>query len=227
MITKGLVVAFTLLASVPAMSATVLYSEDFSGQNGKGITGGALPTTNLSDVTWGLDASAASLTADTDWARVRNGAFEARDTDGPVVWSTPLINIADFSNVAFALDAIEDGDHEASDYFDVSYSLDGLAPVTLTDWNGLGNGSHTLTGDTPGDEDWVLTTLSLGGLLGDSLQLFVTLQNNAGNEYLSLDNVAVTGELSPVLLPLPDTAGLWAAAILGAGAARRYRKRTR
>jgi len=59
---------------------TTIYSEDFTGQNGQGAIGPS--TTDTSQVDWTIDISSASLTAATDWFRVTNEKFEARDKYG-------------------------------------------------------------------------------------------------------------------------------------------------
>ena len=42
---------------------TTIYSEDFTGQEGKGANGGSPPTTDLTGVDWTIDISSATLSA--------------------------------------------------------------------------------------------------------------------------------------------------------------------
>ena len=72
-----------------------LYLEDFSGQNGKGIYG-PTPTTDLSGVNWSVDATAASLTASDDYAKVVSELFEYQDTNGKVIFESPFTPPQDF-----------------------------------------------------------------------------------------------------------------------------------
>jgi len=173
-------------------SATA-YSEDFSGQDGQGAVGPG-PSTDLTGVDWTIDTSSANLSASSDWFQVINGRLEARDVDGPAVWTAPTIDISGLSNLQLSLSAVEDGDHESSDYFDVAYAIDGGSFVTLTDWNNRGSSSHTLVGDRPDDADWGNETVTQALGSGSSLTLRVTLRNNAGSERLQLDDVVVTGD---------------------------------
>jgi predicted extracellular nuclease len=172
-------------------SATA-YSEDFSGQDGQGAVGPG-PSTDLTGVDWTIDISSANLSASSDWFQVIDGRLEARDVDGPAVWTSPTIDISGLSNLQLSLSAIEDGDHESTDSFDVAYSVDNGSFVTLTNWNNRGSPSHTLVGDEPDDADWDNETVTQALGSGSSLTLRVTLSNNAGSERLQLDDVVVTG----------------------------------
>ncbi len=139
-----------------------------------------------------------------DFFEVRSGAFSGQDVNDFSTWESESINIAGFSNVSFSLDAIEVGDHEGPacncginiDYFDVSYSINGGAFITVENWNGDGSAGHTLTGDsqngTLDDDDWGNTTITQNGLVGNSLVLRVVVRNTAGTETLTLDNVVVS-----------------------------------
>ena len=71
---------------------TTIYSEDFTGQNGQGAIGPS--TTDTSQVDWTIDISSASLTAATDWFRVTNEKFEARESG----INQFTINISELSN---------------------------------------------------------------------------------------------------------------------------------
>lgn len=159
-----------------------IYSEDFSGQNGKGAVG-PTPTIDISSVTWSIDISNAALTADTDWFQVQNEVFEARDIDGDAIWYSPSINIASYTNVSFSLEASQAGTMEASDIFNTEYRIDGGA------WD-----FATTNGNL--SDDFISATVSQTGLSGNTLEIRVTLNNNAGVEYHRFDNLVVNGALS-------------------------------
>lgn len=171
--------------------AATVYSENFDNPvlNGKGATG-PNNTVDMADVTgWSINVSQANLSATSDWFRVQNAAFEGRDLDGPAVWTTDSINISGMSNVSFSLNAAESGNHENTDYFDVAYSVDGGNFITISNWNSKGTNEHTLV------DDFTSETITQAIPAGSStLQIRVTMLNNAGSERLRLDNVTVTGD---------------------------------
>ena len=83
---------FTINAGLSTDLVTeTLYSEDFTGQNGKGIEG-----TNPKDVsgcTWDIDATNAILSDQLDYFKVVNDKLESRDLDGICSWISPSVNI--------------------------------------------------------------------------------------------------------------------------------------
>lgn len=95
---------FTVNAGLSADLVTeTLYSEDFTGQNGKGIEG-----TNPKDVsgcTWDIDVSNAILSDQLDYFKVVNDKLESRDLDGICSWISPSVNIQNFMNINLSLNA--------------------------------------------------------------------------------------------------------------------------
>ena len=163
-----------------------IYSEDFTGQNGKGAVGPA-PTTDLIGVDWTIDISSASLSATSDWFQVQSEIMEGRDLDGDAIWFSPSIDISGFTDVQFSLAASESGTMEASDIFKTEYRIDGGA-WTIATTNGSLN------------DDFISATVSQTGLAGATLELKVTMNNGAGSEYHRLDDVVVTGTPLPIEL---------------------------
>ncbi|MEO9571322.1 MAG: lamin tail domain-containing protein [Polaribacter sp.] len=161
---------------------TSIYTENFSGQNSKGAVGpgGSSPTIDLSDVDWTIDVSSVDLSATTDWFQVANEVFEARDIDGNAFWLSPSINISSFTNVQFSLSAIESGDMESADIFLTEYRING---GTWTEASTNGNLN----------DDFSSATVSETNLNGSTLEIRVTLNNNAGTEYHRLDDILVEG----------------------------------
>jgi predicted extracellular nuclease len=190
--------AICCTTAINLASADEVWLEDFSNTELDGI-GAVGPDNALSEsdeARWTIDVSGAELSATSDWFRVENEVFEGRDLDGKAVWTSEEIDIIGLADVSFSLDAIDDGDHESNDYFDVAYSVDGGEFVTILNWEDFGSGSHTLIGDTPNDADWGSVTVSQNVGAGDSLRIRVSMFNGAGTERLQLDNVSVvSGEV--------------------------------
>ncbi|MBU0677275.1 MAG: hypothetical protein KJ626_04090, partial [Verrucomicrobia bacterium] len=200
---KSLFVILTLIACFALSTSAQIWQEDFNNPalQGKGVAGGTPPVTNMTGVTtFTVDTSGATLAAG-DWFVVTNSHFESVDLDGPAIWESTSIDISAYAVVNFSLAAIEIGDHEATDFFDVEYSVDAGGYTLITNWNGKGSSTHTLVGEIPDDGDWLGETVSVYGVVGSSLQLRVTTRNDAGAEILILDDVTVHTNLPPAHLP--------------------------
>ena len=164
-----------------AFAQTTIYSESFTGQNGKGATGGDSVSIDLSAVSWTIDVSNAELTATSDWFRVESERFEGRDLDGSgATWYSPVINIAAYTNISAQLATTSQGGMEITDQCITEYQLNsGIWTEFTTD----GNLNDNFNNATP----------SVSSLSGSSLQIRVTMTNGAGPEIHSLDNVLVEG----------------------------------
>lgn len=193
MIKKYVLVLITCLCFV-LFGFGQIYTENFTGQNGKGAIG-PTPTTDLVGVTWSIDISSATLSANTDWFRVQNEVFEARDIDGDAIWYSPSINISAFTNVQFSLDAAESGTMEAGDIFNTEYRINGGSWTNATTNGNL-------------NDDFTSATVSQTGLNGNTLEIRVTMNNGAGAEYHRIDNILVTG--TSVSTDTPDWCNLQA-----------------
>ena len=122
---KYVFVLIALLCFVASgFGQTTIYSEDFTGQNGKGAIG-PTPTVDLTGVSWSINLGTVGLIANTDWLQVQNDVFEGRDLDGKGSWLSPLIDISSYINVQFSLDASEQGSLEADDNITTQYRIDG------------------------------------------------------------------------------------------------------
>ncbi|MGJ8697755.1 MAG: PEP-CTERM sorting domain-containing protein [Verrucomicrobiaceae bacterium] len=194
--TKAMILSLPLFAVTTATGA-VIYSEDFTGQQGKGAVG-PTPTIDVSGVDWSIDVSGANLTATSDFFEVRSDeSFTGRDLDGPAIWSSPVIttipgDILDFSLLAAGSAAIEF--EEADDYV-ITYLVDGV-PTALTDL-------------IPADDTFNAGTISeIGITAGSSFQLQVLMNMNAGAEILSFDDIVVNAIPEPSSIALLGLAGL-------------------
>lgn len=174
---RCLVFCYLLLQVPLGFSQTILYSEDFTGQNNKGAVGPG--TTDLTGITnWTITPDFAGLTVATDWFQVVNDVFEAQDVDTEQLWESTTFSIAGYSTITITMDLAEIGDHENTDYINVYYVLDG-GPETL------------IIGQT---DDFTSYNLSFTGITGGTLKLVVRVLNNAGTEQITFDNVLVTGD---------------------------------
>ena len=174
---------FTIF-TINSNAQSTIYSEDFTGQDGKGVIGSTSGVTfDLSGVDWTIDISSATLSANTDWFKVTNEIFEARDIDGNAIWQSKSINISGFSNVSFSLSAVEAGGMESSDIFNTEYRIDGGT------WTTAGTNGNL-------NDDFTSATVSQTGLSGSTLEIRVTMNNGAGTEYHRLDDILVQGTAS-------------------------------
>ena len=176
-----------------------MYSEDFTGQNGKGWS---YNSSDFSGVDWTMDVSAASLTHSADYFKIVSSRLEAQDVDGSVFWFSPQQNILGYQNVSLSIDLSEAGNLEILDYVKVSVSIDGGAYQNINDLGGT-NGSKA--------DDFGSTIASVSGLSGSTIQIRIEMKNNAGAEYHRADNISLTG--TPVQFcqsgtdPTPTIAG--------------------
>ncbi|MEQ9359122.1 PEP-CTERM sorting domain-containing protein [Coleofasciculus chthonoplastes] len=216
------------------VQALTLYGEDFSGQNGKGATGGA--ATDVVGVDWSIELNDAALFDSKDYFRVEAEAFTARDTNAgcPNVrctsggnlnplfpaWLSPEIDISGFTNLALSLDAFASDvsfEHEENspigekDYFIVSYLLDDvefLAADLIT-------------------QSGLFTNQTVNQAIGDgsTLQVKVQLNTTASTELLSFDNILVTGDQINSSQSVPEPASIMGLiALAGVGIASRKRQ---
>lgn len=171
----ALILSFLMCCNY-SQGQTTLYSEDFTGQNGKGAIGPG--TTNMAGVTnWSYTPDFTGMTATTDWFQVVSEQMEARDVDIEQVWESITFSISGYSTINITMDMYELGDHELDDYIAVYYVLDGGAETLIISQS----------------DDFTSHNLSFTGITGNTLKLVVKVYNNAGTEYIQFDNVLVTG----------------------------------
>ena len=154
-----------------------LYLEDFSSQNGKGIYG-PTPTTDLSGVNWSIDASASSLTASDDYAKVVSELFEYQDTNGKVIFESPFTPTSGFSGFSYLVDLSESGDLEASDRIEVEYSIDG---GTTFSSGTVRNGNFS--------DDLISDSINQSIANGPSVGFRIEGNSDAAGEYLRFDQL--------------------------------------
>ena len=115
----------------------------------------------------------------TDWAEVRNNRFEARDTDGEVVWTSEYVDISAYlSGVNLSIDIDKSGNMESTDSINVYYQLNN-GPEVLFPFNGSYGGNFGAT------------TAYAYCLVGDSVRMVVKIKNSANNERHYIDNAHI------------------------------------
>ncbi|MEM9879728.1 MAG: hypothetical protein AAF862_10685 [Pseudomonadota bacterium] len=191
-------------------ASTLLYSEDFSGQDGQGAVGGPSgPTIDTSLVDWTIEdtssknfASLKTNNADETFSVIA-GRFEARETGPRLRWISPTIDTRGFRNLELAIDFSEAGSLQNNDNIRVWYSVDGDPSFTLIpNFNGAGNGNNTFRNDFPD------TTLTESLIAGDSLRLRVDFRVRGNGQRQFMDNIKVVGSV-----PVPASGALMAGAV--------------
>jgi len=173
-----------------------VYNENFNGQTNAGVSG---PGTsyNTGSVSWTIDASSSLMQNTSDYVKVVSDRLEARDTEGDIVWYSPVVSLNGYTNVSFSLSATEAGTLENTDYLFTEYSVNG-GPWTFATNNG------SLIDD--------FSSVTVSSQIGDAntLQIRVTFNCNADDEYLRIDNVVISGsQYVPVANPAAVSTGVY------------------
>ncbi|NOQ12972.1 MAG: PEP-CTERM sorting domain-containing protein [Methyloprofundus sp.] len=190
----------TLLVSLFSANtfAATIYSEDFAGQNGKGIDGAGL--NDVSGGGWTLDVVSSNLFDAEDFIKVENEALNAQDVSGITKWLSPIIDISSFTNLTFSFDAaVTRGRMEASDSVEFFFIVDGSLVA-----------NKKLVDDFSALNAFITETGSFGD--GSSLQILAELNNNAVREKYAIDNILIQGDATgggpPTPIPEPTTLAL-------------------
>ena len=179
--------AIILLTNNVLAQSEVIYTEDFAGQSGKGVSG---TTTNLGGVDWSIDVSNANLSGNYDYIKVGsvngNPAMIAKDLDGTAFWYSPTVDISNHSEVRVYLKAksltgsVPPG-HNSNDFIKTGYSINNGGWTTVES-NGY------LTGNF--GEKWP----EHDNLNGNTLRIRVRVKNN-DDEYdkFAFGNITMEG----------------------------------
>lgn len=222
------IIALTFIAAAGlaagAQGQTVLYSEDFTGEDGKGKIGTAAVDTV--GVDWTIDVSNGDYDASDDYLAVgedTSGVFSVQDNDAQGTdldsWISPTFNISGFTALEFSFDAYADGDFEAtSDQFNVVFLLDSVEQSLITSSvdEAATDDPMSLNGVNASGTTLNPFTASISGT-GSIGQIRIDLGNNAGNELYAFDNISITG------VPEPGTAVLLGLGLFSMVAMRRRR----
>lgn len=175
------------------IAADTIWSEDFSSYTeGTGIDG----TGNIGDYPsgvskWSLDTTGSDLVDSGDYCKTVGGVLEIQDSGGDLIWLSESVDISGYSKVGLSLEAKEVGDHESTDYFDVEYKINDDDFILVTNWNSKGDESHTLISNFSGEGDGIFEVVTVSNLSGNTIQIRITMRNNAADEKIKLDNVNI------------------------------------
>ncbi|MCK5470202.1 MAG: hypothetical protein KAI99_16885, partial [Cyclobacteriaceae bacterium] len=106
-----------------------------------------------------------------------NQKFRVEKAGCDVEWMTEIIDISSVSDVAITID-LEAVKTDGNDYLEVYYKIDGGPELPFK------NGIHT--------GDFGITTASINGLNGSTLQIIIRASNDGGEENYFWDNIHVT-----------------------------------
>lgn len=179
------------LVAITTSSAQTVFTESFDEPNGS-TTG----TDNTGGVNW---TSSCPTCVGGDWWEVRNGSFEAVDSNGPAEWVSGPIDISSCTNVEVTFDIEENGTMEAcgsgcnsGDWVAFEYNVNGTGWTSPANANFCGGGCANLdviqSDDIPGGA----TTYNSGCIPGGAtLEIRITVQCWAASETWMIDNIAV------------------------------------
>ena len=166
----------------PLHGQYIIYSEDFSSQEGKGISGDG---TDVSGVNWSVSNLNGTLSGSDDYGKVVGGAFEFQDTDGAVSWTSPSTDIANFSGLNLGMDYAEDGFLSSTEYIIIGAFTDGSNYEQLlyqADDYGTASLSRSLSDGSSFS----------GGSSDSAFSLRVTARTSAGTRHQTIDNIKLT-----------------------------------
>jgi PKD repeat protein len=161
------------------------FLEDFSGQDGKGVSGSG---SDFSGVNWTMDVSDCTLNGG-DYFKVANSnpRLKAKDVDGDAIWYSESVDISCYTDVSFFIYAKIDPQMESSDFIKIEYRLDDTGDWIQAQTNGY----------LPGTGSEVYYNSEQFGLNGTSLQLKVTINVDDKQETPWVDNMKVYGTAIP------------------------------
>jgi hypothetical protein len=186
--------------------ATDIWTENFTGQEGKGMHGSTALgiVTNMSGITKWSVSGAGGLNGDAslNWWMVTNGVFEGQDVGGSLgYWESQSIDVSSNGSVQIAMDfaQIGDGLDGSGNKFEVGYRLDG------------GTEQDVLTIDSSNQDQfdglsWTSITINASSATG--LTVEISIKASIGDDGWSFDNVALqtaTPDQPPVLSDIGDT----------------------
>ena len=187
---RSLILSLLAIAAVPAIVLSAdLWTEDFTGQEGKGMYGSdALGlVTNMTGITAWTVSGAAGLDDDgsLNWWMVTNGVFEGQDVGSPYgYWQSESIDVSSNDHVQIAMDFAQVGDglDGTDNKFVVGYRLDG----------GTEQMALTIEEDSQSQFDgqtW--TSIAIDASSATSVTIEVTIRASTANDGWSFDNVAL------------------------------------
>jgi len=114
-----------VVESVPEIIFEETFDIEGEGVAGSCVTGSCATNVPANNGQWFVSGDVTGMTASADYLQTMGGTLEAQDVDTEVCFETSMIDISGFTDVSFSINVREIGDHEPTDYVDVSYVLDG------------------------------------------------------------------------------------------------------
>ncbi len=198
----------TLFLCFIASSMFGQYTETFP-LNEKGILLGPCPggtwqscaLTDFDGVDWEINGNFTGFDASfgvEDYLKTIAGVLEfGGDIDEELCYESPVLDISTVvGSVSFSVAVVWTG-HDAADYVDVEYQLDGGAWIQIP--NAFGGGTHTIDFSTSANNG--SGTISGTGLTGSTLSIRVCVDTNTSAETTTIDNVSVP-EVGAMILPV-------------------------
>lgn len=184
---------FTLILST-AGSAQIIWQETFDIPNkGYWADNSGTLISDLENINWTLDVTGCEFSDENDYAKTvstKGGRFEVLDSDGEVVVTTQIIDIAGYDLINISLDASEtsNGVNINNKYLKAFYKVDEaeIAPFTP---------------DSMAAGDWGATRLIQQSLNGNTLQIIIKMNSSYANDRIILDNIMVEAIDSTRLVP--------------------------
>lgn len=185
----GLILLF-ITFSLISNAQNIIWQETFNDPNlqGKGAIGPDNTILMEGVSKWSINVDSCELTASDDYFMVKNNLLEARDLDGTqqsngtgygAVWISEEIIISEYIAVSISILAVDSGTLEVQDFIRFSYVLDNDTVM------------YQLLYD-----DFDEVTVISPSISGNTLQIIIEMDNNAGTEYLRVDDITVTAEIS-------------------------------
>jgi hypothetical protein len=147
---------------------------------------------DITGVDWSVDVNDCMFVNEGDYAKTvttSGGRFEVLDSDGDVVWSSPSMDISNYSTVSASLKVSETGSSSGATkkYLKASYWLDSqlfpFSPDSIVSGN------------------WGVKDLKAEGIRGSQFQLVVTMNSSYSNDKVILDDILVEGIDSTLFEP--------------------------
>ena len=167
-----------------------IYSENFTGQDGKGASGtSAGTTTDLNGVDWTIDVGTTLETdASTNQFEVVSGVFSGIDVDGSAYWYSPIIDVSTYTAIDLKLDLkiIGNGANSSGENITVYYTKD-PASGTPT-YVEVSSYDQTNDSELPASLNELNIDVSSSSEFGIRIEIYA---NGAGDGF-SFDNILVS-----------------------------------
>ncbi len=190
-----LLFVFSFLFSISGFGQTIIYSEDFTGQDGKGATGddtnGGTTTTDLTGIDWTIEVGGTLETdGSTNTFQVETDeAFAGIDVDGSAFWFSPTIDVTTIDDVDIEVDLeiIADGANSTGENLTVYYTLNPNASnptyTTIESYDENNDSNLPLT----------LTETNIDVSSTNNFGIRVEIYADGAGDGFSFDNLEVTG----------------------------------